>query len=66
MRLNKLGRMRWTGHVAHMGEMRNAYKMLTGKSDGKKASGRARHRWNDNIKTSLKETGCEGVNPLSR
>jgi hypothetical protein len=23
------------GHVAHMGEMRNAYKILVGKSEGK-------------------------------
>jgi hypothetical protein len=27
--------MRWAGHVALMGEMRNAYKMLFGKPEGK-------------------------------
>jgi len=26
--------MRWAGHVAGMGEMRNAYKILTGKPEG--------------------------------
>jgi hypothetical protein len=45
----KLGRMRWTGHIAHMGEMRNTYKILAGKYDGKNAPGRARRTWNDNI-----------------
>jgi hypothetical protein len=30
-----LRRMRWSGHVAHMGEMRNAYKILVGKLEGK-------------------------------
>jgi hypothetical protein len=29
-------RMRWAGHVARMGEMRNAYKILVGKSEGKR------------------------------
>jgi hypothetical protein len=28
--------MRWAGHVARMGEMRNAYKDLTGKTEGKR------------------------------
>jgi hypothetical protein len=29
-------RIRWAGHVAHMGEVRNAYTILIGKSEGKK------------------------------
>jgi hypothetical protein len=28
--------MRWAGYVMHMGEMRNGYKILVGKSEGKK------------------------------
>jgi hypothetical protein len=28
-------RMRWTGHVAQMGEERNVYRLLVGKSEGK-------------------------------
>jgi len=36
------------GHVAHMGEMRNAYKTLVGKSEGKTLLGRPRHKWEDN------------------
>jgi hypothetical protein len=30
--------------------MRNANKILVGKSDGKRSLGRPRHRWEDNIK----------------
>jgi hypothetical protein len=31
----KSRRMRWAGHVAYMGEMKNAYKMLIGKLEEK-------------------------------
>jgi hypothetical protein len=31
----KPGRMKWTGHVAHMGKERKAYRILVGKSEGK-------------------------------
>jgi hypothetical protein len=41
-------RMRWVGHVACMGKMRNAYKMLVGKHESKRPLGRPRHR-GDNI-----------------
>jgi hypothetical protein len=34
----KLGRMRWTEHVARMGEKRNAYKIFVGKPEGKKTT----------------------------
>jgi hypothetical protein len=32
-------RTRWTGHVAHMSEMRNAYKVLVGKLERKRPIG---------------------------
>jgi hypothetical protein len=47
-------RMRWTGHVARMGEKRNAYRILVGKSEGKNPLGRPRRRWVDNIKMNLR------------
>jgi hypothetical protein len=47
--------MRWTGHVARMGETRNAYRILVGKPEGKRPPGRRRRRWVDNIKTDLRE-----------
>jgi hypothetical protein len=38
-----------------MGKMRNAYSILFGKSVGKRPLGRHRHRWEDNIRTDLRE-----------
>jgi hypothetical protein len=35
---------------------------LVGKPEGKRPLGRPRHRWEDNIRMELKETGWEGVN----
>jgi hypothetical protein len=32
--------MRWVGHVASMGEMRNAYNILVGKPEGKRPLGK--------------------------
>jgi hypothetical protein len=37
------------------GEKRNAYKILVGKSEGKRSLGRPRRRWVDNIKIDLRE-----------
>jgi len=35
VRVIKSRRMRWTGHVARMGEERGAYRVLVGKLEGK-------------------------------
>jgi hypothetical protein len=43
----KSRRMRWAGHVARMGEKRNAF---VGKPEGKTLLERPRRRWVDNIK----------------
>jgi hypothetical protein len=53
--------MRWVGHVARMGEKRNAYMILVGKSEGKRPLGSPRRRWVDNIKMDLREIGWDGV-----
>ena len=44
VRVIKSRRMRWEGHVAHMGERRGVYRVLVGKPDGKKPLGRPRYR----------------------
>jgi hypothetical protein len=31
------------------------------KPEGKRALGRSRHRWDDNIKIELQEVGCGGM-----
>jgi hypothetical protein len=46
----KSRRMRWAGHVARIGEKRNAYGILVGKPEGKRPLGRLRYRWVNNIK----------------
>ena len=46
----KSRRMRWAGHVTHMGERRDVYMVLMGKPEGKRPLGRPRCRWEDNIK----------------
>jgi hypothetical protein len=38
IRIKKLGRMRWAGHVARMGEKRNVYRLLVGKTEGKETT----------------------------
>jgi hypothetical protein len=45
----KSRRMRWVRHVAHMGEIRNVYKVLVGKPERNRPLRRPWHRWNDNI-----------------
>ncbi|KAJ4436791.1 hypothetical protein ANN_16923 [Periplaneta americana] len=51
----KSRRLRWAGHVASMGESRNAYRVLVGRPEGKRPLGRPRRRWEDNIKMDLME-----------
>ncbi|KAJ4427168.1 hypothetical protein ANN_24784 [Periplaneta americana] len=46
----KFRRLRWAGHVARMGESRNAHRVLVGMPEGKRPLGRPRRRWEDNIK----------------
>jgi hypothetical protein len=43
----KSRRMRWVGHVAHMGEGRNVYGVWMGKPEGKGQLERPRCRWED-------------------
>jgi hypothetical protein len=57
----KSRRMRWAGHVARMGETRNAYRILVGKPEGKRPLGKPRRRWVDNIKMDLREIGWTGL-----
>jgi hypothetical protein len=40
IRLIKSRRMRWAGHIASTGKMRNVYKIVVGKSEGKRPLGR--------------------------
>jgi hypothetical protein len=57
IRLMKSRRMIWAGHVARIGEKRNAYRLLVGKAEGKRPLGRPRRRWVHNIRMDLVEVG---------
>jgi hypothetical protein len=57
VRVIKARRMRWTWHVARIGEVRGAYNILVGRDEGRRPLGRPRRRWEDNIKMDLRERG---------
>jgi hypothetical protein len=61
VRVIKWRRIRWTGHVALMGERRDVYRGLVGKPEGKRPLGRPRRRREDNIKMDLQEVGYGDV-----
>jgi hypothetical protein len=61
IRVIKLRRMRWMGHVARMGEGRGANRILEGRHEGRRPLGRPRLRWEDNIKMDLQEVGWGGM-----
>jgi hypothetical protein len=44
IRIIKPWRTRWAGFVARMGEKSNAYRLLVGKTEGKRPLGRPRRR----------------------
>jgi hypothetical protein len=60
-RIIKSKRMRWAGHVARMGEKRNAYRILVGEPKGKRPLGRPRRKWEDNIRMDLRQIGWGGM-----
>jgi hypothetical protein len=61
IRVIKWRRMRWAGHVVRI-EERGAYRILVERPEGRRPRGRPRHRWEDNIKTDLREVGWGGMN----
>jgi hypothetical protein len=61
IRIIKSRGKKWAGHVARMGEKRNAYRLLVGKQEGKRPLGRPRLRWMDNIRMDLEEVGWSDV-----
>jgi hypothetical protein len=58
----KSRRMNWLEHVAHMGKVRNVYKLLVTKHKGKRPLERSRHGWEGTIEVNLHEVKCEYVN----
>jgi hypothetical protein len=62
VRVIKSSRIRWAGHVARMGDGRGVYRVLVGRSEGKRPLGRPRRKWKDNIKMVLAETWIDRSN----
>jgi hypothetical protein len=50
--------MRWEGHVACTGEIRNGEKILVEKPDGKIPLGRPIHRQEDNTRVDIRKIVC--------
>jgi len=46
--------MRWAEHIAHVENIRNAYKILIRQPEEKRSLGRRRYRWKDNTEMYLK------------
>jgi hypothetical protein len=61
VRVIKLGRMRWAGHVARMGRAEVYTGFWWGNLKERDHFGSPGHRWKDNIKMDLQEMGCEGM-----
>jgi hypothetical protein len=61
IRVIKSRRMRWVGHLPHMGEMINAYRIFVGKPEGTESLGGLRDRWEDNVRMDLGYIGWEVV-----
>jgi hypothetical protein len=62
VRVIKLRKMMWEGHVARTAEGRGIYRVLVGMPEGRRPLGRLRRRWEDNIKLDLREIGIDGAN----
>jgi hypothetical protein len=62
VRVIKSRRMRWAGHVTRMGEGRGVYRILVGRPEGRRPLGKPRSRWEDNIKSDLRQIGKDGAN----
>ena len=66
VRVIKLRRIRWAGHVASMSERRGVFRVLMGKPDGKRPLGRPRHLWEENIKTDLQSSAPDDGHMVAR
>jgi hypothetical protein len=58
--------LRWTGHVARVGEKINTYTNLVGIPEGSRPHIRPKHVWEDDIKTNhISKMGKRGLDSCS-
>ena len=55
---DKIEKNEMGGACSAYGERRGVYKVLVGKPEVKRPLGRARGRWEDNIKMDIQKVGC--------
>jgi hypothetical protein len=55
--LIKSRRTRWAEHITITGEKRNTYRILAGKSQRKRPTGKPGNRWEYNVTMHFKELG---------
>jgi hypothetical protein len=56
--VKKWRRTKWSGHVLCMGERKGIYRVLVGKSEGKRPLGRPGHRRKYKIRMNVMEVVC--------
>jgi hypothetical protein len=61
IRVIKSRKMRGVGYVTHMRQLRNAYKILVGKPEGKRPPEKSRRRCGNNIRMDLREIWWESM-----
>ena len=56
---------RWAGYVTRVGARKRAYKVLVGRSEGRRQLGRTGRRWEDNIKIDISSSSviCQTTGP---
>jgi hypothetical protein len=60
------GKIRWTGQVPLMREMRKAHKILVETLQGRRLLERTRNRREDSIKMDITSTECEDLDSIER
>ncbi|PSN38822.1 hypothetical protein C0J52_23508 [Blattella germanica] len=60
IRIIKSYRLRWAGHVTHMGNERGVRRIFEGKPEGKRTVGRPRMKWENNINHDLRVVDYTG------
>ena len=58
---DKIKKNEMGGACSTYAERRSVYRVLVGKSEGKRPLWRPRHIWEDNIEIDLQEVGCWGT-----
>ena len=60
--MTKSRSLRWADHVVRMEDSRSVFKTLTSTPTRKRPLGRARWKWEDNIRMDLEEIGINASN----